>query len=198
MRQMIILRDKGNNNDMKNQLLTIVAIFLLAVFAIMLTACDLFPVATPDSIFDSVVRIHIRANSNSDIDQEIKLKVRDQITAYLGDILMECEDKKQALEKIIKSKSKLIEIADNTLYVNNFTYTSAVSVEKSYFPQREYDGYTFPEGEYDALIIELGSGEGDNWWCVAFPPLCFVPDDGDGEIVYKSWVKEILDEIFGK
>jgi cell division protein FtsX len=85
---------------MKNQLLTIVAIFLLAVFAIMLTACDLFPVATPDSIFDSVVRIHIRANSNSDIDQEIKLKVRDQITAYLGDILMECEDKKQALEKM--------------------------------------------------------------------------------------------------
>ena len=65
------------------------------------------------------------------------------------------------------------------------------------FPDRKYDGYDFPEGNYDALIIYLGEGVGDNWWCVAFPPLCFVPESEGGEkIVYKSWVKEWLDKLF--
>ena len=181
---------------MKNQVITLVAIFLLVSFMIVLTACNLFPAPLTNSVFDNVVRIHIRANSNSEIDQAVKLKVRDEITKYLSDILIECKDKKQALSLISQSQSKLAEIADNTLYNNNFKYSSAVSVEKSYFPKREYDGYIFPEGEYDALIISLGTGAGDNWWCVAFPPLCFVPDGGEGEIVYKSWVKEILDKIF--
>lgn len=196
MRQMIIFKCAGNNKDMKNQVITLVAIFLLVSFMIVLTACNLFPAPLTNSVFDNVVRIHIRANSNSEIDQAVKLKVRDEITKYLSDILIECKDKKQALSLISQSQSKLAEIADNTLYNNNFKYSSAVSVEKSYFPGREYDGYIFPEGEYDALIISLGTGAGDNWWCVAFPPLCFVPDGGEGEIVYKSWVKEILDKIF--
>ena len=198
MRQMIIFKCAGNNKDMKNQVITLVAIFLLVSFMIVLTACNLFPAPLTNSVFDNVVRIHIRANSNSEIDQAVKLKVRDEITKYLSDILIECKDKKQALSLISQSQSKLAEIADNTLYNNNFKYSSAVSVEKSYFPEKEYDGYVFPEGEYDALIISLGTGAGDNWWCVAFPPLCFVSDGGEGEIVYKSWVKEILDKIFGE
>ena len=71
-------------------------------------------------------------------------------------------------------------------------------MNNEYFPERIYGEYTFPAGRYDALIIELGSGEGQNWWCVAFPPLCFVPNSSGGEkVVYKSWIKEILDRIFG-
>ena len=71
-----------------------------------------------------------------------------------------------------------------------------VELKKENFPKREYDGYVFPEGEYDALMIYLGEGKGDNWWCVAFPPLCFVPADGGEDITYVSWVKEFLEDIF--
>lgn len=182
---------------MKNQTITIVAIFLLIAFAVLLTACDIFPQNINGDIYGSVVRIHIRANSNDPVDQEVKLKVRDEITVYLGDLLADCKDKGQALEMISSNLSNIEQIANNTLYANNFQYKSAVSVKKEYFEERQYDEYIFPEGVYDALIIELGTGTGDNWWCVAFPPLCFVPDGDGEEIVYKSWVKEILDKIFG-
>ena len=181
---------------MKTQTICIIAVFLCLFFALSLTACNI-PSPLGGNIFGNVVRIHIRANSNNEIDQAVKLKVRDEITLYLGDVLQNCKDKNEALSKIKQSMPKLEEIANTTLERNNFDYSSSVSVDKSYFPEKEYDGYIFPEGTYDALIIELGTGEGDNWWCVAFPPLCFVPDGGEGEIVYKSWVKEILDEIFG-
>lgn len=197
MRQMIIFSVEGNNRVMKNHLVVIAVIFIIMAFTLTLTACNLFPMAMPEDIFNSVVRIHIRANSNADIDQAVKLKVRDEITAYLSVALQNCRTKNEALSVINANATKLEEIANNTLYCNDFDYSSAVFVGKSYFPEREYDGYIFPEGQYDALIIELGSGTGDNWWCVAFPPLCFVPDNGEGEIVYKSWVKELLDEIFG-
>ena len=181
---------------MKTQSILIVAIFLMCVFALMLTACDIFPSAVTSDVYDSVVRIHIRANSNDSVDQEIKLKVRDEITVYLGPLLENCKDKNQALEVITANISNIKQIADNTLYDNDFMYSSSVSVKKEYFEERQYDDYIFPEGVYDALIIELGTGTGDNWWCVAFPPLCFVPDSDGEKIVYKSWVKEILDKIF--
>ena len=193
---MINFNLRGNNKDMKTQTICIIAVFLCLFFALSLTACNI-PSSLGGNIFGNVVRIHIRANSNNEIDQAVKLKVRDEITLYLGDVLQNCKDKNEALSKIKQSMPKLEEIANTTLERNNFDYSSSVSVDKSYFPEKEYDGYIFPEGTYDALIIELGTGEGDNWWCVAFPPLCFVPDGGEGEIVYKSWVKEILDEIFG-
>lgn len=97
-----------------------------------------------------------------------------------------------------KEQSNLVEIANKTLYDNNFAYKASIALKEEYFPEREYDEYTFPKGKYDALIIYLGKGEGDNWWCVAFPPLCFVPSAPNGEkIVYKSWVKELLDKMFG-
>lgn len=196
MRQMINFSFGGNNKDMKPQIVCIIAVFLCLFFALSLTACNL-PSSFGGNIFNSVVRIHIRANSNNDVDQAVKLKVRDEITAYLSDALSSCTTKEEALSAIKQSMPKLEEIANNTLDNNNFDYSSAVYVDKSYFPEKKYDGYIFPEGTYDALIIELGTGEGDNWWCVAFPPLCFVPDGGESDVVYKSWVKEILDKIFG-
>ena len=182
---------------MKTQSLALVAVFLLMAFALTLTACNLFPMSIEKSVFDSVIRIHIRANSNDDVDQAVKLKVRDEITCYLSDKLAHCSDKSEALSVIVENMDELEQIANATLYDNDFNYSSVVYVNKSHFPEKEYDGYIFPEGDYDALIIELGTGTGNNWWCVAFPPLCFVPDNGEGEIVYKSWVKEMLDEIFG-
>lgn len=149
------------------------------------------------NIFDECIRIHIRANSNSEQDQAVKLKVRDSITSYLSVMLKDCKDKQDAVNTLNKLKQNLVNIANNTLYLNNFTYKASIVLNRDYFPAKAYGEYIFPEGEYDALIIYLGQGVGDNWWCVAFPPLCFIPsNDGEDRIVYKSWVKELLDKIF--
>ncbi len=168
------------------------AIFLILGFAVILSACN-----TGNSLSDEVVRIHIRANSNDECDQAVKLKVRDAVTAYLSDVLCNCQTKSDALNLLNEVSDEIEEIADETLYNNGFDYKTTVLVKNDYFPERTYDGYVFPEGYYDALMIYLGDGVGDNWWCVAFPPLCFVPDTDGEEIEYKSWVKEKLDELFG-
>lgn len=176
--------------------------FLVAGAAILaLTACDdLSGIFLPESnsISEQVVRIHIRANSNDAEDQSVKLAVRDEITEYLTGRLEGCADKSAALKVLESEKETLQQIAQNTLYRNGYDYNARVLLSHEYFPERTYDGYVFPEGEYDALMILLGEGTGDNWWCVAFPPLCFVPD-GDGEgVTYKSWVAEKLAELFEK
>ncbi len=142
------------------------------------------------------LRIHIRANSNSEEDQSVKLAVRDEITRYLSDALEGCRSKSEALDTISANEQKLVQIANSTLYAHNFKYKASIRIDNEHFPDRNYDGYDFPEGDYDAVIINLGTGEGDNWWCVAFPPLCFVPADGGEKIVYKSWIKELLDKLF--
>ena len=170
------------------------ATLLAFTIAMLLFGCD----ARQENIANECVRIHIRANSNSQQDQSVKLAVRDEITAYLTQKLDGCTNKKDAVSILCSEKQNLVNIANNTLYAHGFDYKASIALKNEYFPDRQYDGYDFPEGYYDALIIYLGTGEGDNWWCVAFPPLCFVPDSQNGEkIVYKSWVKEWLDKLFG-
>lgn len=164
-------------------------LLLAVLFCVLaLSACD-----EPD-LTQEVVRIHIRANSNSDIDQAVKLKVRDSVTEYLTERLEGVNSKAQALETLDASKAEITKIANEVLAQNGFDYKANIYIGKETFPERDYGEYTFPAGEYDSLILNLGTGEGDNWWCVAFPPLCFVPE---GEVVYKSWVKEKLDSLFG-
>lgn len=180
---------------MKKRILIIAALSLLLVFALTLCSCSNTP--SQEKLAQECVRIHIRANSSSSEDQAIKLKVRDSITEYLQTRLENCKDKSQAISVLEKEQQNLVNIANNTLYLGGFDYKASIALKNEYFPDKQYDGYTFPEGYYDALIIYLGDGVGENWWCVAFPPLCFVPDARNGEkVTYKSWVKEWLDKMF--
>lgn len=183
---------------MKNNVLlyVIVALLLAAILTVVLCACS--GSVSQKRLANECIRIHIRANSNTDEDQAVKLKVRDAITTYLSSVLENCKSKSDARDILESEEQNLVKIANQTLYANNFTYKASIALKNEYFPDRQYDGYDFPEGYYDALIIYLGEGTGDNWWCVAFPPLCFVPSAQNGEkIVYKSWVKEWLDKLFG-
>lgn len=184
---------------MKNNvvLYIVVALLLAAILTVVLCACN--GSVSQKRLANECIRIHIRANSNIDEDQAVKLKVRDAITTYLSSILEHCKSKSEARDILENEEQNLVNIANNTLYANNFTYKASIALKNEYFPDRQYDGYDFPEGYYDALIIYLGEGTGDNWWCVAFPPLCFVPNARNGEkIVYKSWVKEWLDKMFSR
>ncbi|MDE6302041.1 MAG: stage II sporulation protein R [Clostridia bacterium] len=177
---------------------TVLALSLLAVALTTLCACDTNSV-NQQELAASCIRIHIRANSNGTSDQAVKLAVRDKITAYLENILSSCRTKSSAQSVLARESANLTRIADSTLTAHGFTYKSSIRMSNEYFPDRVYDGYEFPAGNYDAVVINLGSGSGDNWWCVAFPPLCFVPDSENGEkVIYKSWIKEILDKIFNR
>lgn len=181
----------------KTCVFAIAIISILILSALLLCACDDAP--SQRELANECIRIHIRANSNSDCDQAVKLKVRDAITAYLTSELDGCKSKQEAKTILENEKANLVKIANNTLYANDFKYKASIALKNEHFPDRKYDGYDFPEGNYDALIIYLGEGVGDNWWCVAFPPLCFLPESTGGEkIVYKSWVKEWLDKLFSK
>ena len=139
---------------------------------------------------DEYLRIHIRADSNETAAQAVKYTVRDKIVAYLTPIVADCETKTEALEKIGAQVSVLQSIARQTLQNAGFSYGATLSLEREYFPTRVYEGYTLPAGEYTAVIVRLGAGEGDNWWCVVYPPLCFAAQTQN--VVYKSKIAEII------
>lgn len=143
---------------------------------------------------EEYIRIHIRANSNLSIDQNIKYKIKDEIVSYLIPYIAKCETREDFVTQINLSLSGMEDIADNILKANNFNYTSKVKFHKENFPDRSYDGQVLKAGIYDAIIVELGSAQGDNWWCVVYPPLCFISNRSQ-DVMYKSRILEILKSI---
>lgn len=135
------------------------------------------------------VRIHIRAHSDSDLDQSIKLDVRDNVVAYLVPLLKDCKNATQAKVIIGDNLDDICAVANQQLC--GAGYTAQARLCKEDFPKKSYGSLTLPSGSYDALVLELGEGAGENWWCVAYPPLCFVEYDIDG-VVYKSKIMEII------
>ena len=142
----------------------------------------------------SYLRIHIRANSNGADDQAVKYKVRDGVVEYLTPVVAECTTKQQAIAAVQAQLAGVERVAECILAQNGYSYGARAKVCEEAFPTRVYDGATLPAGVYDALILELGTGEGDNWWCVVYPPLCFT--GGNVDIVYKSKIAEIIERFF--
>mgnify|MGYP004636885797 CR=1 FL=1 len=134
------------------------------------------------------LRIHVRANSDSSVDQKVKYEIKDEIVEYLTPILNDCSSKNEAILKIRDSESAVNRLIDGFLKQKGFNYTSKISIRRENFPTRVYDGTTLPAGEYEAVIVELGKAEGANWWCVVYPPLCF----SGGKVIYKSLIWELF------
>ena len=144
------------------------------------------------------LRIHIRANSNSQADQEVKYLVKDEVVNCLIPLLSEVETFGEA-KKVVQNSFSLIEsVADNVLAKEGFSYSSNAEMKKEYFPCRVYDELVLEEGEYDALILNLGSGEGNNWWCLVFPAFCFTKSTNSDNVVYISKIWEIIKNITGE
>lgn len=143
------------------------------------------------------IRIHVRANSNNAIDQSVKYQVKDSIVEYLTPYVSGATTFDEA-KNIVGTKLQEVERVANQVLVNNgFYYGVRANLTREQFPARKYDGYTLEAGVYDALIVELGDGVGDNWWCVLFPPLCFSPKGSGNTIEYKSKLAELCQSIFG-
>ncbi len=142
------------------------------------------------------LRVHIRADSNEPAAQAVKYKVRDAVVQLLTPTVAACETKQEAIGQIGARLQDIERTAEAVLEQNGYFYGARASIRKEEFPTRVYDGVTLEAGVYDALIVELGSGKGDNWWCVVYPPLCF--SSGGGNIVYRSKIAEIIRGFFGK
>lgn len=138
------------------------------------------------------LRIHIRANSNLNCDQAVKYQVRDQVVDYLTPKLKNCQTKDEALDVVKQNESAVKALIDALLKQKGFNYTCKISFKNEYFPTRVYEDVTLKEGLYEAIIIELGQGVGDNWWCIVYPNLCFA---GDGDVEYRSKIWEIINNL---
>lgn len=123
-------------------------------------------------IREKVVRLHILANSDSAEDQQLKLKVRDAVTAAAAGWLDGAEAEGAALQKVKEYLPQLEAVAQQTVYDNGYTYPVKATVCEMYFETRQYDEITMPAGIYDAVRFEIGEGKGKNWWCVIYPPMC--------------------------
>ncbi|MBY2478317.1 stage II sporulation protein R [Clostridioides difficile] len=142
---------------------------------------------------DKLIRFHVIANSNTDEDQELKLKVRDEVIKYLQPKLQNSKSIEESEAIIKREYSNLEEISKNIILENGYNYSVKVGIQYSNFPTKQYSNIVLPAGKYKALKIIIGKGEGKNWWCVMFPPLCFV-DESNG-VIDKSTddkLKEVL------
>ncbi len=127
---------------------------------------------------EDVLRLHVRGNSNDKADQDVKLEVRDVIMAGFGAVLSGAVDVKEAERLLEASLGEIERVAVDCLRARGFTYGARAAVKTERFPDRSYESASgeiifLPEGSYRALMVELGSGKGDNWWCVMYPPLCY-------------------------
>lgn len=148
------------------------ALCALCASVLLLFAVDLAIPAKEAAIYDTVIRLHVLANSDRDGDQAVKLQVRDAILAECSDLFSETVTTAEALAQMEVAASRMEQIADRVLAEQGFPYRAKAVFGTETYPTREYDGVVFPAGEYRSLRILLGEGDGQNWWCCLFPPLC--------------------------
>lgn len=147
---------------------------LLTVLAIVLLGCRQYKShAMTEEIAGKIIRFHIRANSDGELDQELKLKVRDAIGACMQPMLSGVTDIEKSRQIIRDSLPEIEETARQVIAAEGFAYSVKADLAVVDFPQKTYGNYTFPAGTYEALEVVIGAGKGHNWWCVMYPNLCF-------------------------
>ena len=174
----------------KSNLSKFFIIFLLLAIFILLSA-NSYVNAVSSNIADGVFRLHVIANSDSVVDQNLKYKVRDALLDYMNSICSDVSSKEDAMNIASEHLEDFKAIAENVIYENNYTYPVSVEIGKYDFPTKNYGDVSIPAGIYDALRVKIGKASGKNWWCVMFPPLCFV-DVSSGIVPNES--KELLQE----
>ena len=165
-------------------------IIILIFFIIFVTNIK----ASNNIIPDEAIRLRVIANSNTKYDQDIKLKVRDNIQNKLYELLKNTKGIDTAREIINNNLDDIDQIVNNTLKSENYSNSYNINFGQNYFPEKKYKGITYKEGYYESLVVTLGSGEGDNWWCVLFPPLCVLEAEESDEVEYKFFIQELIEK----
>lgn len=160
-------------NKFKSKFKIILILFIL--FSIYTTICAISYVqAVSSDISNSVFRLHVIANSNSDDDQALKYKVRDNLLHYMNDICSNCKSKQEAINIVTEHNDEFKQVALDTIKNEGYSYDVNINIGNFKFPTKNYGDISLPAGYYDALKVEIGDAKGKNWWCVMFPSLCFV------------------------
>lgn len=144
----------------------------LMIGLVIFLASGALAMRTQDKLAEKVVRLHVLANSDSEEDQALKLRVRDAVLERATAILEQSADRREAESRLRGELLELERIAGEEISAEGYDYPVTVELENTDFPTKEYDGFTLPAGEYLALRVIIGEGQGQNWWCVVFPPLC--------------------------
>ncbi len=144
---------------------------------------------------DDAIRLRVIPNSNSDYDQAIKLKVRDLVQQEMQELLHDTKGSEEARKRILLDLPKIEANVKNLLDKEQYSLGYEVSFGQHYFPEKQYKGVTYNAGMYESLLVTLGSGKGDNWWCVLFPPLCLIEAEESTEVEYKSFVAEMIEKF---
>lgn len=145
---------------------------VLMVAAALVLMSGALALQTQDQLADKVVRLHVLANSDSEEDQALKLRVRDRVLERATELLEQSADRQEAEALLRGNLLELEALAAEEIAAAGYDYPVTAELTDTTFPTREYDGFTLPAGEYLALRIVIGEGAGQNWWCVVFPPLC--------------------------
>ncbi|MBO5248428.1 MAG: stage II sporulation protein R [Clostridia bacterium] len=167
-----------------------------------------------EQAMDGVIRLHVRAEDDSSEEQALKLKVRDGILNCTNDLLKDCASKAEARQRLQANLDRLAQAGQRVVREAGKNHSVSVCLERESFEYREYDGFFLPKGEYDSLIVNVGSGRGQNWWCVVFPAACYmgaaeVETDAtrmpecfqlakqrEESVTVKFWLRERVKEIF--
>lgn len=168
------------------------SVLIIVLSVITCASCQSGSKSSDDS--GKIMRLHILADNDSRYSQDMKLKVRDAIVNAFTPELSKMGTIDEARTYVLGSLDKMKQIAQDELKKNNCDYPVNIQLKTEYFPDRIYNGTVYPAGEYEAVKILLGKGEGQNWWCVVFPPLCFGGEyiSSDEDVCVKSFIGELL------
>ena len=169
-------------------------LLLIVSVAFLLLSAYSYVNAVSNNLADNVFRLHVIANSDSEEDQNLKYKVRDSLIEYMNTLTNDMNTKDEVIQIAKEHIQDFKNIAQNVVKENGYDYEVNVEIGNFSFPTKTYGDISFPAGFYDALKVEIGKAEGQNWWCVMFPPLCFV-DVTSGVVPEES--KENLEENLG-
>lgn len=142
-------------------------------------------------ISHKIIRFHVIANSDSNADQALKLKVKEAVVNYTAELLCNSKSISETEDLLSSHTNDIISIANNVISENDYDYPVTAEITDTYFPTKSYGSYTFPPGTYRAFQIKIGEAKGKNWWCVLYPPLCFI-DISHGTVNPES--EELLKE----
>lgn len=168
---------------MKKYIILFLIMFLFYIFSSM----SLEKIKVPDD----ALRIRVIPNSDSSYDQEVKIKVKEDLSFFLYENLKDVKTSEEAKKIIGKNMDKIDKIVNKTLLKEEFKSGYNINYGYNYFPEKNYKGIIYDEGYYESLVVKIGEGKGENWWCVLYPPLCLIEENNSE---YKSLVKEILNK----
>lgn len=143
-------------------------------------------------ISEEAIRIRVIANSNSYYDQDIKMEVKEEITEDMYELLKDVKGVDQARDVINDNLNSIDNNIDLLLKSKKYNLGYDINFGYNYFPKKIYKGIEYKDGYYESLVVTLGAGEGDNWWCVLFPPICMIEATDSDDLEYTTLVEDLF------